>query len=496
MPGRSSSWISGSAVLFSTLFLGPALATSAAAASEKPSDAPAYAASEDDLHRLADARARAQQGHLFVIFMDAAAAYHYGCYGYHRDTSPNIDAFARDGVIFERAIVAYPNTYHSFWSVTTSTWSRPAESGAMPGLFDRGPPPDCTNSFAALLRRHGRSVAISLNGFGNQPWRGFDVVRNLTPSNKEAQKIDWNKTFDRWRAPQFLPLVQSLFEREIQPGARGFFWLHYIEPHSPYTTPPPFNTRFTPNNPAAKFGPDAYDNNIAFVDHELGRLFEWMKKQGIYDKSTIILTSDHGEAWSEHGTLFHNTGVHDEEARVPLIVKFPKGVLLSKRRIAAPVSNVDLLPTVADLFGVECNKHRWSGLSFLPLVFTAQSKTHEYVFCRAGDDPEEEQWRKRLGLAARPTGKKPVKPNHFYSIRDERYLLTWQMADDTVKLYDMLLDRGEKHDLAVELPNVRQRMLAALKEWRVQVPQFIQDYVDRNPKSGNAPVQGPFWPLL
>jgi arylsulfatase A-like enzyme len=454
----------------------PALLICACALAASLADSkPAYAPDEQDLARLQKVRQLAAEGPLFIIFMDAAAAYHYGCYGYHRDTSPNLDAFARDGVLFERAIVPYPNTYHSFWSITSSRWSRPAETAAQPLFLRPGPPADPTNSFASLLKLKGYfTLAASANGFAVQSWRGYDVVERVFAPPAEAKGAQ-----DHYRCPAFYPLVQRWLEAYQKPGSKLFFWLHYIEPHAPYTTPPPFNTRFTPNDPKASFGMGAYDNNISFVDHELGRLFQLLKERGLYEAATIVLTADHGEAWGEHGTLFHNTGVHDEEARVPLLIKFPQGAPLEKRRVAAPVSLLDLLPTIADLFDVECDKSRWSGQSFLPLVFTRQPKTHEYVFCRAGADPEEDLWRQRLGLPPLPApaqqGQAERKPNDFYSIRDERYLLTWQRAGGAVKLYDMLLDPGEKLDLAQRKPELRERMLAVLKQWREEAAPFLQE---------------------
>ncbi len=133
-----------------------------------------------------------------------------------------------------------------------------------------------------------------------------------------------------------------------------FLFVHYFDPHHPYVPPEPFRSIFAPSGPqggrlASKIG--AYDGEIAFTDHELGRLLDALLQLGLQEDTLVVITADHGEGLMQHGRLNHGVNIYEEAVRVPLLFRWP-GRILSGKRFEAPVELVDLVPTILDLFGV------------------------------------------------------------------------------------------------------------------------------------------------
>jgi arylsulfatase A-like enzyme len=199
-----------------------------------------------------------------------------------------------------------------------------------------------------------------------------------------------------------------------------FMWLHYIDPHSEYVRHEGFD-----------FGPSSrqrYDGEVAFVDHHFGRVLEALEKMLNYDHTAIIVTSDHGEAFAEHGMIRHGFELWEELVRVPLIVRVP-GV--PPRRIEARRSAIDLAPTILDLCGAptpsNVDSDFVSGSSLVPDLFTP-----------AGTEPAERPV--FIDMAAGPNN------------ADRQALIEGDMklvasAGRPLSLYDLKADPGETKDL-------------------------------------------------
>ena len=125
---------------------------------------------------------------------------------------------------------------------------------------------------------------------------------------------------------------------EALTSPRFFLFFHIYEPHTPYTPPARF----------AQYAP--YDGEIAYSDEIVGRLIEFLKARGLYDRALIVFLSDHGEGLGDHGEQEHGLFLYDETIRVPLIVKLP-GQAARGRRVQQPVQHLDLVPTILDLVG-------------------------------------------------------------------------------------------------------------------------------------------------
>lgn len=319
--------------------------------------------------------------HSVLLFtFDAARADHFGAYGYRRQTTPATDSLARQGIVFRNYFAVAPYTLASFASLFTSKY--PVFSNVMaPG--DAIDPRDIT--LAQLFQSHGyRTAAFVRNPFLSRAGgydKGFDVYVNYADNSKSenASPAGILKMLSDARA--FLESCR---------GKRFFLVVHVLRPHNPYQPPTPFVARFEhPGLPTrydgstlelvwldqGKMRPaptpadhqrvlDLYDANLAYGDSILGRLLRELKEAGRFDSTDIVVTSDHGEAFGEHGRYLHNSTLYDEMIHIPLVIRPAAG-----RRLRSDpgqlADNVDLLPTLAGLEGISLAPGHFQGQSLL-----------------------------------------------------------------------------------------------------------------------------------
>jgi arylsulfatase A-like enzyme len=193
------------------------------------------------------------------------------------------------------------------------------------------------------------------------------------------------------------------------PAGPWLGWMHYLEPHTPYTPPEPWFSKFDPEMRGLTDGTEAgmaefreaipaeefqrntialYDGNLAWVDYQFGRVIDELKARGEWDRTIVIVTSDHGEAFWEHGVRGHGTHVYDEFVRIPLVVRVPG---LSPRRVDQVVELIDVTPTILDLAGVFVPTGSTAGASLIELMTgsteapdTAYFRNHKSGFIELG----------------------------------------------------------------------------------------------------------------
>lgn len=319
---------------------------------------------------------------VLLITIDTLRADHLGVYGYRRKTSPNIDSLAHDGTVFDAAYTFWPKTRGSF--VMIHTGRRPSQNGysrAHPVLLGFNP------TIADVLQRAGYATAAFVDNpnvaaqYGYS--KGFDTYRQEWEEKALATEMD--------RA------------RAITEGAIGylagagpekpfFLWLHYVNPHAPYTPPHPFDTAFL--DAEARTGPELpvvatfhdgipkqwavagqgrrgyyvaqYDGEIGAADQEVGRVMGALKASRVVESTVVVLTSDHGESLGEHGYYFdHGEDIFDPCLAIPLIIRVPGAP--SGRRTPALASTLDLMPTILDAANVSYPADL-AGTSLLPAV--------------------------------------------------------------------------------------------------------------------------------
>lgn len=254
---------------------------------------------------------------ILLISVDALRADHVGVYGYDRSTTPNLDALARDGVLFEAAYTATPHTSYAITSLMTGKFTRPLLAMDLGGDSE---------TWSEHLRRYEFRTAA----FYPPAVFFIDEARFTSFSEKKLG-------FEYVRE-EFLPAADRVEQvtRYLDAEAgehRVFTWVHLFEPHEPYEG----HERF-------EFGGrdiDRYDSEIAATDQAIGDLVREVRARR--PKTLVIVTADHGEEFGDHGGRYHGTTVYEEQVRVPLVMSAPG--LLAPRRIVQPVQLVDLLPT-------------------------------------------------------------------------------------------------------------------------------------------------------
>jgi arylsulfatase A-like enzyme len=291
---------------------------------------------------------------LVVLYLvDTLRADHTGVYGYERPTTPELDAFAEDAVVFDHAIVHASWTKPSVASILTSLL--PGQHRAVQLRDALG---ESNVTLAQRLDEHGWATGAAIANsviYGAESAfdRGFDSFVGLhTDDDRRSKLVDADVVVDAALA----------WERSRQ-GLPTFLYVHTMDPHVPYTPPVPFDRMFEPHpsdgHPARDPRTDfrepldrermvaQYDGEIAYGDREFGRFVETLKGAGVYEDALILFVADHGEEFLDHGRWLHGRSVFDELVRVPLVLKLP-GNRHAGRRVAGQVQGVDIVPTVLE----------------------------------------------------------------------------------------------------------------------------------------------------
>jgi arylsulfatase A-like enzyme/Tfp pilus assembly protein PilF len=289
---------------------------------------------------LASAKASPALPHpnVILITMDTLRADHVGCYGAKQVQTPTLDALAQDGIVFDRAIAQVPLTWPSHAAILTGTY--PFQNGVQD--FTGHPLDSKFRSIAQAFRQAGYSTGAVVSSFVlDRSWglsRGFDFYDDAFSANAFQQK-DLGLV-DRKAGESVTHAMQWLARTPRRPF---FLWLHLYDPHSPYDPPEPYRTRY---------GDHLYDGEIAYADHELGRLIAWLKRQHVYDNSVIVFVSDHGESLGDHEEREHGFFIYNATTRVPLIVKPPTRSQTAPGHRRAPVETIAIGPTLTGLASV------------------------------------------------------------------------------------------------------------------------------------------------
>ena len=430
---------------------------------------------------------------LFIV-SDALRADVLSCYGGSAAT-PNLCGLAARGVLFEHAYATAPWTLPSSVALFTGSYPEVFRHGAG-STAERfyAVPPDETLLAEELAASGYRTEGVVENPVARRShaMQGIESL-DYGPGGSDAIRqrlaaLDPPLGFVE-RDARYRPILWSvgdLLDGGLDPrhgGARPFFHLHWIDdPHAEYKPPDAFLDRLDPavvaalprsldyyvglghhNSPRRnlhklrgqvgrlsaeeiEFLRTLYRLEVESVDERVGDLLEALDRSGAADRTIVVFTSDHGEAFGEHGDFLHGVNLYDELVHVPLIIAGP-GVAPG-RRIAEPVSHVDLVPTLADLLGVEAPKGV-QGVSLRPVL--------------AGLDGERSAGRRRFLYVASPDRIDREAVVHG------RYKLIAGTHGSSVELYDTVADPGEIHDLSAEKLDVVATLQSGLLELRAAV---------------------------
>jgi arylsulfatase A-like enzyme len=395
---------------------------------------------------------------ILLVSFDTLRADFVGSYGYPLQTSPRLDALARRGALFERAVAAAP-------------WTLPSHFAMLSGLrphrrmlrYDEQPCPIDNDvvMLAERLEAHGYLTAAFTGGGYITPWLGF------------AQGFDYFESRGR-RLEDNLPAIQSWLGEHGR--TRFFLFVHHYNLHRPFEPPRPFRVQFAPDVPkeceGVTFSPEdqdagrapkcleapgglaylrgVYAAELANADALFGQILDQLDRQGVLDDTLVIAVSDHGEELMDHGELDHVRTLHGEVVNVPLILAgpgIPAGI-----RIPEAVETANLTPTVLDLIGVHepwrerslapllaCRRARATGLGCAPM--RAARALREAL--RPGDETA-------FSATALDRGLKSIPPDRFdfkaAAVRGGRKLIVSGEGPDRLEeLYDLREDPLEQH---------------------------------------------------
>lgn len=278
---------------------------------------------------------------LVIITVDALRADHLGCHGYPRDVSPNIDRIAREGIIFRNAYAPVPCSFFSIVGLMTSRYG----SSFVLGMRVDAPP-----TLADILDAKGYETG----GFFSPLLLFMQNTDN--PLTRPGLGFgDWQDAAAQSEDASFVHSMASRFIHEHR-TQRFFAWAHFLEPHYPFVRHEEFD-----------FGPspvDRYDSEIAYVDSFIGKLASDLARDGLWDRTVILVTADHGEGMGEHGSSYHGVTLYEEETHVACILRVP-GV--PARVIDAPIQTIDLTPTLLTLLGLSPGRFM-QGADLGPLI--------------------------------------------------------------------------------------------------------------------------------
>jgi arylsulfatase A-like enzyme len=386
-----------------------------------------------------------------LIMIDTLRADHLGIYGYERDTSPNIDAFAEKSLLFENVRSQAACTFPSVNSILTSQFPSNflGQSNGRIGI------PEHIKSLAEIFKNKNYStIAISASPIvrktpsNNNKFGGFD--RGFDFFNEECELKDASCINDK---------VFKLLNSTKSPF---FLYLHYMDPHDPYSPPKEFTKQFSENYNDKEFikegNPDPiekmlygigsnvnltkedikhlidlYDDEIAYFDSQFKILLDKISEKDLMDKTIIIITADHGEEFMEHNSIKHCHTLFDTESKIPLIIRIPS----MNKKVTGKAAALDIIPTILDYLDFSLSDYSFDGKSLRPVI-ESNRDINKNVF------------------SAQFT---------LRSINDDRYKLIYDISLKNFLLYDLTEDKDETKNIMGTKTNVFEELKGKLFEW-------------------------------
>jgi len=401
-----------------------------------------------------------QRPNVVLIGIDSLRADHMSCYGYPRLTTPYIDRFAEDGVLFERTYSPHIPTTPAYASMLSGTDCFRTQ---VVSLHTKGEMRRDLPTLPEILRKEGYAASSCVAFRANLPSRGYDNYRSFVCwGNWNDGRITKAQNLNEVAIPEL--------ERLAAQKQPFFLFLRHMDPHAPYLPPAPFERMFyhgnetDPNNdsmaPVMAFKPfrdffaswmppgitdkdyiiAQYDGAVAYMDACIQTIFTALSSLGILDNTIVIINSDHGETLYDHECFFDHHGLYDQTLHVPLIIRYPK-LLPKGLRVPGFNQHKDLLPTILELADINPADYHCDGRSLLQLV-RGQTPSFESEFYIT-----ECTWMRKHGWRT-PEWKliEALEPDFHFKPKYE--------------LYNLIQDPEENTNLAEAEP----RLLSLLKE--------------------------------
>ena len=436
-----------------------------------------------------------ERTNVLLVTLDTLRADQLGVYGHPYVKTPALDRLAGQGARFDMHLVQEPATNPSHGSIFTGMY--PPSNGLRVHMVDKLQ--SSLETLAGVFRGAGYYTAgiyswLSLDDAYSGFQRGFATYQNVAGGLPRAlENPVGRRVAAEYRvAEQYLLAAKAVSEStgvqqqmewknkgradvtteaaiaELQAlGKQPFFlWVHYFDPHYPYTPPPPYDNQYNPNySGKLTFDMDTieaiekgrlqptpedvkrlmglYQGEITFMDAQLGRLFTALEQMQLSEKTVLAITADHGESFGEHSTFqeetdwFHPHDLYNTEQRSPLIIRYPSQIKAGSV-IEAPTQALDLFPTLLELAGLKVPAQN-QGKSLLPLL--------------AGGTGAD-----RASFASMPD-------YVFTSVAVPGWKYIRNNPSGSHELYDLRADAGETRNVSMEHPNLVRELEAKLQAW-------------------------------
>ena len=446
------------------------------------------------------------------IIIDALRARNLSCYGYSKQTTPNIDALARKGVLFENAFSCTNVTDSSLTSIFSGKY--PINHGIL-GHGMRLQDEELRKISAIpflheILKSHGY-VALAVDWLKRWHKRNYDVYYDLFHGQSDPHGI-YRKRTTKFKILKAVADTLRFFKmnriyrkgkRTLKYGREAgavteaavklieqnlnnkfFIFLHYWDTHAIYNPPKSYTEKFyhhgknsdkqsiekmlnqiqnkgrrdylrehLKNAPNLDYVIAQYDGAIAYADHEVGRIMKLIDERSISERTLVILTSDHGESLTEHGIFFDHHGLYDVSIHVPLILKGPG--LPEGKIIRGLVQHVDLVPSILDILNIPIsNEKAFEGRSLVRLINGEVQEGHPAIFV-------EEAYHERK-RAARTTRYKYIRA---LSKEGAMCRCCQCIHGGLEELYDLSKDPEETRNLVKEEPETARELRKKLRTW-------------------------------
>jgi arylsulfatase A-like enzyme len=355
---------------------------------------------------------------VILISIDTLRADFVGAYGHERETTPNLDRLAAQGALFERAVAPYPSTTASHMSMLSGLYPQ------VHGIY--GP---------------GQGISEQIHPLAQQlAARGYQTAA-ITEDGMIAAGAGFARGFADYREYKGEPYTGGMVADVVSSAIgwlgrhanqRFFLFLHTYQVHDPYEPPPAYDVfkTYVVDGAERTAGPDTppmvrarlgYEGDVLYTDAEIGRLLAKLEEIGEAERTLVVVTADHGEALGEHGVMGHSWFVIEPVLHVPLLLRAP-GRIDAGVRLPAPVSLVDIPPTILDLVGVPPTAPM-QGVSLAPLL-TGNGST---------PSPERVVYAEIL------------RPNGADDVVARRGDVKWSVGADRVTRVDLGSDPAEEH---------------------------------------------------
>ncbi len=429
---------------------------------------------------------------VLLISVDTLRRDRLGCYGFAHAHTPNIDALAGAGVLFEEVLSPVPLTGPSHTTMLTGVY--PVHHGAYAnGVALR----DDVVTLPEILAHAGYRTAAFVSGYTLRNvslglasrFHHYDEDFALWPPLPDVVLLNLSLPHLAAQSSRALGYpIEQVQRRGLRTTERALAWLsrhrdhsffafvHYFDAHGPHVAPPPYDRMFAPNDPPQADESEfyfnrpvrlrlvsspkgiahltnMYDGEIAYADEQVGRLLSGLEALGLADNTLVIFTADHGESLTEHDFFFdHGEYLYETCVRVPLIIRFPDRRYAQIRK-TGQVRLVDLTPTILQLLGIK-SPVSFDGKSLVPIL--------------EGSEPPGQ----RVSFGTIRLGEGEDVRSRFY-VRQDGYKLIWNLdrreeastRPAVEELYDLTRDPDELHNVIAQAPPALEPLRSRLQAW-------------------------------